>query len=66
MGDFSYPHFPNEVSRSNPKAKLLSKAIKSPSIETIDAPLLSTAYLLGAKLSFSFVKPDGKQIKSDR
>lgn len=66
MGDFSYPHFPNEVSRSNPKAKLLSKAIKNPSIETIDAPLLSTAYMLGAKLSFSFIKPDGKQIMLDR
>lgn len=65
-GDYGYPHFPNDVSRSNPKAKLLAKAIKSPSIETIDAPLLSTAYLLGAKLSFSFVKPDGKQIKLDR
>lgn len=65
-GDYSYPHFPNELSRVNPKANSLAKAIKSPSIETIDAPLLSTAYLLGAKLSFSFIKPDGKQIKLDR
>ena len=61
-GNFSYPHFPNGMSRSNPKANLLAKAIKSPSIETIDAPLLSTAYLLGAKLSFKFVKPDGSLI----
>ena len=62
-GDFSFPHFPYSIQKTFPKVSMLVEAMKNPSIYTIDAPLLTTAYLLGSKMKFSFVKPDGRIIK---
>lgn len=61
-GNFDYPVFPYGVEQNNTKAILLARVIESPSVYSIQSPLLYTVYLLGGKISFKFLMPDNTPI----